>query len=149
MSPVWNVSVQDRVPGNVFIVPAEESTMKILLGLGSGDDSIHALERTARRVDAAGDELSVTVGGPGPLSSIEELERRVRSELSTLGVDAEVRTIGAEEDLGGYLVETAEREEFDSIVLEGGDKSPMGKIQLSSTAEFVLLNARTSVTLVR
>ena len=123
--------------------------MKILLGLGTGDDSMHALMRTARRVDAAGDELTVTVGGQGPLSSIEELEARVRTELSELGVDAEIRTIGADEDLGGYLVETAEREEFDRIVLEGGDRSPMGKIQLSSTAEFVLLNARTSVTLVR
>ena len=135
--------------GNVFIVPAEGSPMKILLGLGTGDDSMHALARTARQVDAAGDELAVAVGGPGPLSSTEELEERVRSKLSELGVDADVRTIGSDEDLGGYLVETAEREGFDRIVLEGGDRSPMGKIQLSSTAEFVLLNARTSVTLVR
>ncbi|AUX08437.1 universal stress protein UspA [Halalkaliarchaeum desulfuricum] len=123
--------------------------MRILLGLGTGDDSIHTLERIARRATAAGDEVSIVVGGPGPVTSIEELEERVRAELSGLDVDAEIRTLGADEDLGGYLVETAEREGFDRIVLEGGARSPMGKIQLSSTAEFVLLNATTSVTLVR
>lgn len=108
---------------------------------------MHVLERTVLRAIAAGDELTVAVGGPGPLESIDALESRVREELGEFDVDAAVRTL--EDDMGSGLVEIAEREGFDQIVLEGGDRSPMGKIRLSNTAEFVLLNARTSVTLVR
>jgi len=50
---------------------------------------------------------------------------------------------------GSRLVELAEREGADRIVLGGGETSPLGKVQLGSVAEFVLLNAKTTVTLVR
>ncbi len=43
----------------------------------------------------------------------------------------------------------AESEEFDRIVLGGGGRSPLGKIQLGPIVEFVLLNAQTPVTLIR
>ena len=43
----------------------------------------------------------------------------------------------------------AERDGFDRIVLGGGERSTLGKIQLGSIVEFVLLNAQTPVTLVR
>jgi len=46
-------------------------------------------------------------------------------------------------------VTIANQESFDRIVLGSGERSPLGKIQLGSVAEFVLLNAQTSVTLVR
>jgi nucleotide-binding universal stress UspA family protein len=46
-------------------------------------------------------------------------------------------------------VEIAEREAFDEVVLGGGHTSPMGKITIGPIAEFVLLNAKTSVRLVR
>lgn len=121
--------------------------MKVLLGLEQGSDAVSVLERTAERTVAAGDELTVAIGGPGSLASIEELEERVREVLAEFDLDASVRTV--EDDLGSRLVELAEREEFDRIVLDGGDRSPMGKITIGSTVEFVLLNARTSVTLLR
>jgi len=47
------------------------------------------------------------------------------------------------------LVEVAEREGFDRIVLGGGETSPLGKVKLGSIAEFVILNAGVSVTLIR
>ena len=47
------------------------------------------------------------------------------------------------------MIEIAETEDFEEIVLGGGHTSPMGKITIGPIAEFVLLNAKTSVTLVR
>jgi nucleotide-binding universal stress UspA family protein len=43
----------------------------------------------------------------------------------------------------------AEREGFDRVVLGGGETSPLGKVTLGEIAEFVVLNANVSVTLVR
>ena len=43
----------------------------------------------------------------------------------------------------------AEEEGFDQIVLGGGQTSPMGKINIGSIAEFVLLNSHITVKLVR
>ncbi|MEF8779130.1 MAG: universal stress protein [Haloferacaceae archaeon] len=121
--------------------------MKVLLGLGQGSDAASVLERTAERTVAAGDDLTVAIGGPGSLASVEELEARARETLAEFDLDASVRIV--EGDLGSRLVELAEQGGFDRIVLDGGDRSPMGKITISSTVEFVLLNARTSVTLLR
>ena len=52
-------------------------------------------------------------------------------------------------DPGSELVDIAEQEGFDEIALGGGQTSPMGKINVGSIAEFVLLNARTTVRLMR
>jgi nucleotide-binding universal stress UspA family protein len=57
--------------------------------------------------------------------------------------------LGPGEDPAGRLVELAETEGFDRIAIPGGERSPLGKIQLDSVAEFVLLNATTTVTLIR
>ena len=56
---------------------------------------------------------------------------------------------GVEGDPGAMLVEIADGEGYDQIVLGGGERSPMGKIRVGQVAEFVVLNAETSVTLVR
>ena len=94
--------------------------MKVLCGIGGSDDSFRALDRTVERAAVASDDL---------------------------GIDAEVRRV--EGDPGSRLVEIAETEAFEEIVLGGGHTSPMGKITIGPIAEFVLLNAKTSVTLVR
>jgi nucleotide-binding universal stress UspA family protein len=64
-----------------------------------------------------------------------------------VGVEATVRTVTG--DPGSRLVEIAETEGFDVIALGGGEQTPMGKISVGSIAEFVILNARVSVLLVR
>ncbi|MEZ3143865.1 universal stress protein [Halobaculum sp. MBLA0143] len=122
--------------------------MKVLLGVGGSSDSLTALEATVERALAADDELTVAVV-ENPRSDIDpdEVERRVREELSTVPVEAEVRRV--EGDGGSRLVEIAESEGFDQIALGGGQTSPMGKINIGSIAEFVLLNAPVSVHLVR
>lgn len=118
--------------------------MKVLLGIGGSDDSLRALERTVDRAAEAGDALTVAiVENPNSSRSPSEIETSVRELLG----DADVRLVSG--DPGSRIVEIAESEGFDEIVLGGGQTSPMGKINLGSISEFVLLNARTSVKLVR
>lgn len=122
--------------------------MKVLLGIGGSDDSIRALERVVARTAEVGDDLTVAiVENPRSPRSREEIAERTRQELDAAGVDAEIRQV--EGDPGSELVDMAEREGFDEIALGGGQTSPMGKINVGSIAEFVLLNAHTSVKLVR
>jgi nucleotide-binding universal stress UspA family protein len=122
--------------------------MKVLLGIGGGDDSRRALERTVHRAAEAGDDLTVAILDDSDTDpTAAALEREVESALDAAGLDAEVRHLAG--DPGSELVTTAEREGFDRIALGGGTTSPMGKIQLGSTAEFVLLNSRVTVSLVR
>ena len=122
--------------------------MKVLCGIGGSDDSFRALDRTVERAAVANDDLTIAVV-ENPDSSVvpEEIVERAKVAIDEAGIDAEVRRI--EGDPGSRLVEISEAEGFEEIVLGGGYTSPMGKITIGSIAEFVLLNAKTSVTLVR
>lgn len=123
--------------------------MKLLLGIGGTDDSWRALSRTAERAADAGDSLTVAIlENPDSEMSPEEIEGKVEetlAEYDDLGTD--VRHV--EGDPGAMLVEIGDGEGYDQIVLGGGERSPMGKIRVGQVAEFVVLNAETSVTLVR
>lgn len=122
--------------------------MKVLVGIDGSETSFRALEAALDRAREAGDELTVAVvhdedTDPPP----DEIERRVRDVLSAADVDATIRHAAGHP--ASQLVDLADGEDFDRLVIHGGERSPMGKIKLGSTAEFVLLNARTSVTLIR
>lgn len=122
--------------------------MKVLLGIGGSDDAFTALERTVERTLEAGDDLTVgVVENPDSTLSVDEVVEEVRSRLERAGLDAEVVVL--EGHAGSRLVELAESEGYDRIVLGGGETTPLGKVTLGSIAEFVVLNANTSVTLVR
>jgi nucleotide-binding universal stress UspA family protein len=122
--------------------------MKVLLGIGGGDDSVRALEQTVSRAAEAGDDLTVAVvDDHGTDQPTDDIEAEVDRVLEAATVEAEVRHVDG--DAGSELVRIAESEGFDRIALGGGTTSPMGKIQLGSTAQFVLLNAHTTVSLVR
>jgi len=118
--------------------------MRLLVGVDGSDLSLEALAETVERA-RADDEVTVAVyttdGDP------DDVGRRVSDLLEPRSVDATVRHLTG--DPGSQLVELAERESHDRIVLAGGHRSPLGKIQLDSVVEFTLLNARTSVTLIR
>ncbi|MFW5964098.1 MAG: universal stress protein [Natronomonas sp.] len=122
--------------------------MKVLLGIGGSEDSLYALEQAVARAMAAGDDLTIAIV-ENPDSSMDEGELRARVDavLENEGFDADVVSLSGHP--GSQLLEFAEREEFDRIVLGGGETSPLGKVQLGSIAEFVLLNAQTTVTLIR
>ena len=122
--------------------------MKVLCGVGGSDDSVRALDRTVERAALADDDLTVAlVENPDTSIDADDLFERAAEAIDAAGIDAEIRRV--EGDPGSRLVEIAEREAFDEIVLGGGHTSPMGKITIGPIAEFVRLNATTSVTLVR
>lgn len=122
--------------------------MDLLLGIGDSEDSFRALEETIERAREAGDTLTIAiVEDSDSETGTGDVESRVDEALAEASVEAEVRTLTGHP--GSQLLELAEREGYDRIVLGGGETSPLGKVQLGSVAEFVLLNARTTVTLVR
>jgi nucleotide-binding universal stress UspA family protein len=122
--------------------------MRVLLGVGGRDDAFTALDRTIARAREADDELTIAVlENPESSPSVAEVESAVRDRLAETGFGAEVVVL--EGHPGSRLVEYAESEGYDRIVLGGGETSPLGKVSLGGIAEFVLLNANTSVTLVR
>jgi nucleotide-binding universal stress UspA family protein len=120
--------------------------MRVLVGVDGSERGLQALEETAERARRSQVEVTVVVYGDSDHSP-GRVESRVRDRLGELSVGASVERAGAEP--GGRIVELAETGDYDRIVLPGGTRSPLGKIQFDSTVEFVLLNARTSVTLVR
>ena len=122
--------------------------MKVLLGIGGSADSLEALDRTVRRAREAGDDLTVAVvENPESDRAPDEVMTAVRDVLDDASIDADVRRVSG--DPGSRLVEIAESEGYEQIVLGGGSQSPMGKIRLGHIAEFVLLNSHVTVKLVR
>lgn len=122
--------------------------MQVLLGIGGSDDAFRALERTVERVRDTGDALTVAVlENPTVEADPGAVAERVRERLAEVAVDADVRELEGEP--GPALVTLAETEGFDEIVLGGGQQSPLGKIDVGRIAEYVVLNATVTVTLVR
>jgi nucleotide-binding universal stress UspA family protein len=129
--------------------------MKLLVGIERSDRMLQILETAVKHTRTVGTDeneddgtdLTVAVveieNGP----PIERLEQEVREHLSDLSSDAKVRSLSGH--AGSQLVEIAEDEDFDRIVLDGGQTSPLGKIQIEDVAEFVLLNAPMTVIMVR
>jgi nucleotide-binding universal stress UspA family protein len=116
--------------------------------MGGSDDSFRALDRTVERAALANDELVVAVlDNPSGDADPDEIVGRVHAALAGTGVSADVRRLTG--DPGSRLVALADAGRFDQIVLGGGQRSPMGKVKIGDIAEFVLLNASTTVKLVR
>lgn len=120
--------------------------MKVLLAFDGSEASVDALERTVERAADAGDELAVAITDPES-ESREALADRVESQVVDTELSVTIRHL--EGQPGSELVALAESEGFDEIVLGGNTTSPMGKISIDQTAEFVLLNSHITVTLVR
>jgi len=120
--------------------------MKVLLAFDGSEASADALERTVERAAEVGDELTVAITDP-EAESREALADRVESLAADTELSVTVRHV--EGQPGSELVSIAESESFDEIVLGGNTTSPMGKISIDQTAEFVLLNSHITVTLVR
>lgn len=127
--------------------------MRLLVGIEATAGAGRVLREASERAAQTGDDLTVAIlweanGDADAPTSREAVERSVTDVLDEHGVDAEIRHL-TDEHLGSRLLSLAEGEDFDRLVIGGGTESPMGKIQLGSITEFVLLNAQTTVTLVR
>lgn len=122
--------------------------MKVVLGIGGSEDSFSALEEALQRAKRTGDDLTIAIlEGSESRVSPSEVRDRVDEALASFEVEASIRIV--EGHPGSQLLELAEREGADHIVLGVGERSPLGKVQLDSVAEFVILNAKKPVTLVR
>ncbi|QZA87828.1 universal stress protein [Salinarchaeum sp. IM2453] len=120
--------------------------MDILLGIGGGEDSEIALQQTLQRTKEASDNLTIAIFESND-RSISAIRQEVEEELTKAEIEAEIREIA--DQPASQLVEMAEKERFDQLVIGGGQRSPMGKISLGSITEFVLLNAQVTVRLER
>lgn len=120
--------------------------MKLIVAVDGTDEGMAALETAIERALAAGDDLTVATFTEGA-REIEAIEDHVRDLLAGNSIDADIERI--DDDPATRLVELSEVGDYDQILLPGGHKSPLGKIKIGNTIEFVLLNARTTVTLVR
>lgn len=122
--------------------------MHILLGIGGARDSLLALHETAERAALTGDRLTVAIlENPESKQTPTAIEETVLEEVKPHGIDVRVEHLDG--DPGPALVSYAESGEFDRLVIGGGKRSPMGKIALGPIAEFALLNADISITLIR
>lgn len=124
--------------------------MDVLLGLAAAapDEATIEWAQARSQTPKTADELELTLAvyGGDP-SARETTATQVRDRLERTGATVTVRLI--ESDPGAELVELAGAQDCDCIVLQGGSRSPLGKIQLNEVVEFVVLNAYTTVTLVR
>lgn len=122
--------------------------MDVLIGIGGGDHAWDALEETVERAQEAGDDLTVALYDDDAVGlTVDEIEQQVRETLDDAGLQATIKRVSGHP--GGALVEMADGKGFDRLVVAGGSRSTLGKIQLGSVAEFVVLNAETPVTLIR
>lgn len=119
--------------------------MDVLLGIDASEFGYRALDETVERVAVAGDDLTIALYGDREERA--GLEDAVRERLAAHDLDAAV--VHLDGTAGPALVELADGGPYDRLVIGGGIRSPMGKIQLGDVAEFVLTNASTTVTLVR
>jgi nucleotide-binding universal stress UspA family protein len=120
--------------------------MDVLLGLDGSELSMRALDHTLERAQETGDAITVAVYDGEAGTDPDELADLAVARLEETGLEGDVRHL--ETDPGSQLVELA-ADGFGQIVLGGGTISPMGKIRLGEVVEFVLVNAQTTVTLVR
>lgn len=122
--------------------------MKVLLGVSGVDPVEKVVAQAAARAREVGDEVTVAVlDDPNSDVSVSVVEQTVHDALDVAGFDAEV--LVRDGHPGSELVELADGSTFDRLIISGGKRSPLGKIQLGDVAEFVLLNASTTVILLR
>ncbi|MFW6436040.1 MAG: universal stress protein [Halococcoides sp.] len=122
--------------------------MDVLVGVGGTAASWDALEETAERARIAGDAVTVAIYETDDVAADPEtVEQRAREILTAADIEADIRHLSG--DPGGALVELADGEGFDRLVLGGSSRSNLGKIRLNEISEFVVLNSKTPVTLVR
>jgi nucleotide-binding universal stress UspA family protein len=121
--------------------------MHVLVGFTGTEQSRLALENTLERAVTAGD--TVTVGAfAGGGQTLDEVAQAAQSTLEKWDVETDLVRIDAEHP-ASRLVELAETGEYEQLVIGGGEESPMGKIELGTITEYVLLNAQVTVRLER
>lgn len=122
--------------------------MRVLVGVEGSEESETVLRNAIERAREAGDELTVAVFAKAEAGQeLAEVQAAVERELAAADVRATVTQL--EGDPASGLVELAEREGFDQLVIGGGRRTPLGKRYLGQITEYVLLNADVPIRLER
>lgn len=122
--------------------------MKILLGISGEEDEFAALSKLLSEDTIHWDSLTVAIlDSDNTALSPDTITNRIDEMLET--TDTSVTTTRLPGDPGSTLIEHAETQDFDAIAIGGGERSPLGKLTLNQTAEFVVLNSKITVLLVR
>lgn len=122
--------------------------MDVLFGICGSEESFAALEEVIRRATQAGDDLTIAIVDRDTIDrSPEDIEAEVRDRLAETDLDPEIRRLTGHP--GARLAEVADGEDFDRLMVSGGERSSLGKIHLNKMLEFIVFNSETTVTLVR
>ncbi|MEA5385795.1 universal stress protein [Haloarculaceae archaeon H-GB2-1] len=92
--------------------------MYVLVGVDGTDASLTALEQALERAREAGDDLTVAVLVDADAAG-DSLASTVRSTVDDSSVDASVTDVNGTP--ASSLVELADREGYDRLVIAGGD----------------------------
>lgn len=122
--------------------------MRVLVGVEGSEESETVLRHALQRATEAGDELTVAVFAKESAGQdVDDVRSAVERELATADLEAEITHL--EGDPASALVELAESEGYDQLVIGGGRETPLGKRYLGRITEYVLLNADVPVRLER
>lgn len=122
--------------------------MEILLGIGGSEDEFVALSKLLSGESIQWDVLTIAIlKSEHTTPSTRAIEERVTEMLETTDRSVTIKQLPG--DPGSQLIELAETEGYDAIAIGGGERSPLGKLTLNQTAEFVVLNSTITVMLVR
>ncbi|MFW6447945.1 MAG: universal stress protein [Halobacteriota archaeon] len=122
--------------------------MRVLVGVEGSDESETVLRNAIARAVEAGDDVTVAVFAKEEAGQdLDEVEAAARRELA--GSDVAASIVRLEGDPASGLVELAEAEGYDQLVIGGGRRTPLGKRYLGRITEYVLLNADVPVRLER
>ena len=123
--------------------------MNILVGYDESNEAKDALELAKNHAKAFGAKIrvvkSVTRHHPLDFSLIqvaeENLEREIRNQLNGDITNYETHLLVSSNSTGQKLVQVAELEKIDEIIIGGRKRSKVGKLLLGSTAQYVILHA--------
>jgi nucleotide-binding universal stress UspA family protein len=140
-------SVVQRCPRPVLAVPREATAMKrALLGYDASAKALEALYVSTYLAARWGIELTVLTVGSND-EKTEEILDSARAYLEEHGVRAEY--VAASGKAASVIVETAERQQCDFLVLGGYGASPVVEIVLGSELNEVLRHARVPILICR
>lgn len=135
---------------------AEGVHMSIVVGYVASPEGRAALRRGAEEAQRRQTKLIVVNSNKGgatlPAEEVLQYERElneVRSRLSQAGVEHEVRQLVRGNEPAADIIEVAEAESADFIVIGLRRRSPVGKLILGSIAQQVLLDAECPVLAVK
>lgn len=130
--------------------------MTIVVGWIPTREGRAALRKAGREAQLRGTRLLIVQSGGGgrefgaeDTQAFEDVLGQVGQELDAVGLEHEVRQISSENDQAEDLIDVAEEESADLIVIGLRRRSAVGKLILGSNAQRILLDSAAPVLAVK